>query len=194
MIEDSIGEKFGYYLNTEISEKCEEWISTDNKSFHFNLQSNGRLLKPMKFEVEDTLYGGIKKYTKDKPKLLIYLGNIVLYKENDKELSKCFQINSRFNYHGIQNALRGKISESKEKNWIGGDFLPKRIRVIQMEMSIEEKQKKKQKEENYRKQLEDWTGLKCGEIIFDSNKDNWSINISVFDSKIMNKNNLMFII
>ena len=45
-----------------------------------------------------------------------------------------------------------------------------------------------------KKQLEEWTGLTCGEILFDSDKDNWSLNSSVFDSKIMNKSYLLFVI
>ena len=44
------------------------------------------------------------------------------------------------------------------------------------------------------KQLEEWTGLKCKEILFDSNIDNWERYTSTFDSKILNKNKLIFII
>ena len=48
LIEDEDGEKFGYYLNTEVVEKYDDWIKTDYKSFEFNLVSNGRLQHPMK--------------------------------------------------------------------------------------------------------------------------------------------------
>ena len=44
------------------------------------------------------------------------------------------------------------------------------------------------------KQFEEWTKKKYKEILFDSNEDNWSVNTSVFDEKIMNKNNLLFLI
>ena len=44
------------------------------------------------------------------------------------------------------------------------------------------------------KKLEQWTGKKCNEVIFDSNKDNWSENSSVFDDRILNKRNLIFLI
>ena len=44
------------------------------------------------------------------------------------------------------------------------------------------------------KQLEEWTDKKCEKVIFDSTKDNWSQNSSVFDSKVINKSNLMFVI
>ena len=35
--------------------------------------------------------------------------------------------------------------------------------------------------------LQEWTGFKCSEIVFDSNVDNWDVNTSVFDEKIMGK-------
>ena len=44
------------------------------------------------------------------------------------------------------------------------------------------------------KQIEEWTKLKCEEIVFDSTKDNWEENTSTFDSKILNKNKLVFIV
>ena len=44
------------------------------------------------------------------------------------------------------------------------------------------------------KQIEEWTSKKCKEIIFDSEKDNWSINTSIFDSKIKGKKQLLFLI
>ena len=47
---------------------------------------------------------------------------------------------------------------------------------------------------NEMKQIEEWTNKKCGEVIFDSNTDDWSVNTSVFDYRIMNKSNLMFVI
>ena len=44
------------------------------------------------------------------------------------------------------------------------------------------------------KKLEKWTNKKCGEVIFDSDKDNWSRNTSVFDDRVMNKSYLTFIV
>ena len=43
------------------------------------------------------------------------------------------------------------------------------------------------------KQLENWTNKKCGEVVFDSCKDDYYNNTSVFDSKIKGKANLAFI-
>ena len=61
-------------------------------------------------------------------KYLIYLGDIILRKENKKNKSYCIQYEDRFNYHGIQKALCGKT------RYLGGGeyFTPKRILVIQM--------------------------------------------------------------
>ena len=44
------------------------------------------------------------------------------------------------------------------------------------------------------KQIEKWTKLKMKEIIFDSKIHNWKEDESNFDSKILNKSNLLFLI
>ena len=64
LIEDEDGEIFGYYLNTQVVEKYYDCQETDDKSFHFNLQSNGRLKQPMKFEIKDLKKGGYYLYEK----------------------------------------------------------------------------------------------------------------------------------
>ena len=43
-------------------------------------------------------------------------------------------------------------------------------------------------------QIEEWTTLKCGEIVFDSTKDNWEKETSIFDDCIINKKQLIIII
>ena len=43
-------------------------------------------------------------------------------------------------------------------------------------------------------QIEQWTGKKCDKIIFDSDQDNWSEGTSVFDEKVRNQSNLIFIV
>ena len=123
LIEDEDGEKFGYYLNTEVVEK--HWNKTDNKSFEFNLQSNGRLPNPMKFEIKDLEEGGYLLFSKSNKDNLISLGDIYLCKENKKHESCCCQYENEFNYHGIKDALCGKT-------WSFYPFTPKRIVVIQM--------------------------------------------------------------
>ena len=126
LIEDEDGEKFGYYLNTEVIEKYHKHRETDEKSFHFNLQSNGRLDKLMKFEIIDLKWGGYYLFEKsDRDFKLITLGDIELKKENNKNLSVCYQNKNRFDYHGIKNALCKKI-------YPPNSFIPIRILVIQM--------------------------------------------------------------
>ena len=61
----------------------------------------------------------------------------------------------------------------------------------------EEKQRKLQSmmlDENEKNQLEQWTNKKCGEVIFDSDKDNWSKDTSVFNERIIGKKQLVFLI
>ena len=41
--------------------------------------------------------------------------------------------------------------------------------------------------EEQQKQLEEWIGLKCSDIIFDSTIDEWKHNTSIFDERIIGK-------
>ncbi|BFU25299.1 TLD, putative [Entamoeba histolytica] len=43
-------------------------------------------------------------------------------------------------------------------------------------------------------QIEEWTEKRIGNILFDSNKDDWKVNTSVFDERIMNKEDIIIII
>ena len=125
LIEDEDGEKFGYYLNSEIIDNYISTMKTDQKSFLFNLESNGRLSEAMKFEIKDKYKGGYKLCDKSQY-WLIELGDIRLFKENNKNDSHCYQNDDIFDYHGIDKALCGK----KE---FYNSFIPKRIVVIQMQ-------------------------------------------------------------
>ena len=118
IIEDEVGEIFGYYLHSKIQAKYNGWISTNKKTFHFNLQSqDNRLSKPMKFSIVDCDEGyWLVDEFSDK---LIALGNIWLMKDHIGKLSRCDQYN--FNYPEIDNVLCGKEQ-----------FTPKKIVVIQM--------------------------------------------------------------
>ena len=46
----------------------------------------------------------------------------------------------------------------------------------------------------YQEQLNEWTSLKCSEILLDSDVDNWSENTSVLNERIIGKKQLTFII
>ena len=116
LIEDEDGELFGYYLNTEIIDKQNErgWYEdqiTDNKSFSFNLYSNGRLNQPMKFEIKNVSFrSGYLLYPKSFY-VLIRIGIIWIMKENKKYKSFCFEKEYDFDYKGIENAICGKSNE-----------------------------------------------------------------------------------
>ncbi|BFU22999.1 TLD, putative [Entamoeba histolytica] len=43
-------------------------------------------------------------------------------------------------------------------------------------------------------QLEEWTNRKVEDILFDSDKDDWNVNTSVFDQRIWNKEHIIIII
>ena len=60
----------------------------------------------------------------------------------------------------------------------------------------EEKEKKEEVflNESEIKQLQIWTNRKCDAILFDSEKDDWNSNTSVFDKKIFGKTDLIFVV
>ena len=122
LIEDTDGNKFGFYLNTKVERKYCDWSSTDNNSFLFSLQSNGRIKEGMmKFEYKHGK--GIWVGTKINSILFSVGGgsDIGIKNQNEKSSCWCNQNNSYWNYHGYQNALCG-----------GYNFTLKRFIVIQM--------------------------------------------------------------
>ena len=124
IIEDTTGEIFGYYINSFLTHNYGKWRSTDSYSFQFNLQSNGRLEEPMKFEHIITNRGGYMLQHHDH-KILIRLGNIVLYKTKRK--NRCYIDNDikGFEYHGIDKALCGRSGPENP-------FKLQRLIVLQM--------------------------------------------------------------
>ena len=140
LIEDTDGEKFGYYLNASLYylNKNGEQILRCSGSFEFNLQSqNNRLSGPKKFDLRNapdwrnTRPGeGIRIYNKSYS-TLIGIGSITLRKENSKSFSECNQ-NDTYNYNNIKSALCGKSMQRKGFRSSSAHFTPKRIQVIQM--------------------------------------------------------------
>ena len=100
---------------------------TNKGSFQFNLESNGRMQTPMKFEIRNVQEGGYTLHEQnDHP--LISFGDIWLKKENCKTESCCYENPQLFDYHRIDRALCGKP-------WSKGKVAhvnPLRITVIQM--------------------------------------------------------------
>ena len=123
LIEDEDGQKFGFYLDGMIMSYNRDLPGDDN-SFCFNLQSNGRLDRPMKFEVLKSKIFKTNVYHlyPNVDKNLIRIGDIYLYKKNWKNQSFCQQ--DCFDYHNIEKAISGKC----EMECIN----PKRILVIQL--------------------------------------------------------------
>ena len=109
IIKDVEGEKFGYYLNTRIKiENNDQYYTwTDNKSFEFNIESNGRLDRMMKFEIKDTSCG-YALYDKSNNGL-IEIGDISLGKENKPKLNPKYLLNFFF-------ASRNPINEWPTNN------------------------------------------------------------------------------
>ena len=100
IISDINDEKFGIYLHSEIQKKFYSYQLIDNKSFHFNLESNGRLSKPMKFEIVNSKNGGIQLKRSSSCEL-IELGDITLWWNNKNKTL----YSSNFNYHEVGKAL-----------------------------------------------------------------------------------------
>lgn len=130
MIEDIRGEKFGYYLNSTVVEKYQQFVTVDKNCFHFNLKSNGRLSGPMKFEIKNFNNGGYKIYDKSmNHPSLITIGEIFIMRQGTTSYyNNCEQHENYFNYHGIERALCG-LEPNHKGEMI---FKPKKIIVIQM--------------------------------------------------------------
>ena len=125
IIEDTTGEIFGYYMHSELKDdNYRKWVLSDKLSFQFNLQSNGRLQEPMKFEHINVNRGDYMLQHRNH-KILIRLGNIVLYKTIRK--NQCYIDNDikGFDYHGIDKALCGKSGKEDP-------FKLQRLIVLQM--------------------------------------------------------------
>ncbi|BFU25595.1 predicted protein [Entamoeba histolytica] len=75
--------------------------------------------------------------------------------------------------------LERKKREEEEKKKQEGE----RLRIM----------KEKQRKEEMR-QLEEWTEKRINNILFDSDKDDWNVNTSVFIQRIMNKEHIIIII
>ena len=118
-------------MNTEIKNEYNNEISTDTKSFEFNLESNGRLKTMMKFPIKDTKDCGYQLFNKSQIGL-IHFGNLLLLKENKKSFSYYVKNEDKYEHYGIPKALCGRIVYEENGKWKGDCFTPLRITVIQM--------------------------------------------------------------
>ena len=134
VIEDGREECFGYYFHSQIPNNFIHQINADEKCFHFNLKSNGRLKKMMKFEVKDSSqkHSGITMFENNE-KQLLFIGCLLLFKKEEVNNSRCFHFDSVFDFHGIENPICGKYYLKEESGAMQGDFLIiKKIMVIEM--------------------------------------------------------------
>ena len=89
--------------------------------------------------------------------------------------------------------LLGEKGETKEE---------RRVRLEKEERERREAEERENKrliqlmnlEQKENQQLETWTNKKCGEVLFDSDKDNWSKGSDVLGKRMKNKNHFIFII
>ena len=123
-------------------------------------------MKEMKEIMENTLkneYLNNKEFNQNK---LHQFGEIIMKycnNEKEKELKKLEEEKRKImeKYNQISNPYNKYIDQ-----------------VILQSMNLNQ---------NEIQQLETWTNKKCGEVLFDSDKDNWNQNTSQFDGKVMNK-------
>ena len=123
LIEDTKGNRFGYFEPTQISNTFDSIQQTNEHSFHFLLESNGRIKDMWKFENKNHRVG-IMLWEQQFDQL-ITLGEITLFKQHAVERSYCCQSNNEYyDYHMIKRALCGKTYPYT--------FTPKRITVFEL--------------------------------------------------------------
>ena len=118
---DDPAELFGYYEHGTIQNCLNKRIKGDSKSFHFNIQSFGRLRTAKKYEIKNNYNAGYELFNTEENDF-IHLGDIHLMKKNNRMYSSIEQRLSYFEYGKDKQALCGKLNY----------FTPNRIVVIQM--------------------------------------------------------------
>ena len=114
---------FGFYYPDSVENIRGVYCQVSSTSFMFNLRSNGRLPTPMKFETLDPKENRFGLFDKNE-KYLARLGDLFIYKKENKDESFCWQCNKIFNYHNYEKALCGI--------WCPYHFIFKRIFIIEM--------------------------------------------------------------
>ena len=123
MIETTENEKYGYYINNEIvvNRYNSFDMSVDEKSFNFQLISKDGIFNPIQYQQQKDKNINYKIHENSSPNL-ITIDNIWLMKENMKQQS--------FKRYREEN-------DNEDKVYI---FNPKRILVIQMDLTEQQKQ------------------------------------------------------
>ncbi|BFU24518.1 predicted protein [Entamoeba histolytica] len=117
---------------------------------------------------------------------IIYMEEMIMKDKIFRKPEETDKITAEFN----------KKKEEWEKQYT--DYLERKKRKEEERIRryIEEKLLRKGIEETKHQieQLEEWTNRKVGNILFDSDIDNWNVNTSVFNQRIMNKEHIVIII
>ena len=187
----------------------------DKNAFLFNLKSNGRLEKPMKFNIKEN--ESINAFTLFKQSwgrlFMVGKNDISIMKQDQKNTCTCQQ--NVFDYQGIENAMNG------QPRW--NPFCVKRIVVFQMKDNEEQMKKREEKKkveeenemkkfeeetnklnekskeigkvyENEIKQIETWTKMTMKSLLFDSDICDWKKNSSTFDKRVFGKEHVVIMI
>ena len=134
----------------------------------------------------------------------------IVVEEMTKNMMKikeeCEEIIRKGSMVEIKKELNDKVDliNNNLKKQIDEEFVKKNEIVETMKMKkndlINEQNKESRKQLNgilnevEINKIEEWTDMKCCEILFDSYRDNWNENTSVFGDKIIGKKELIFII
>ena len=113
-------------------------------------------------------------------------------KTNFNELKKLIK-NKIKNFSEISTQLIELEKEKLEKNLISKEEFEKKKNLYEKTILKNEFKSDLINDKEVNK-IEEWTNLKCEQIIFDSNIHNWKQKESKFDSLIFNKQNLIFLI
>ena len=207
IIEDTNGNRFGAYFNSTIDSEISfsafgmnGKTIMDSNAFVFSLKSNGRLDKPMKFNITEEKSIMAMFLFKESFDAVLSIGevsDIVIQKQQNKTECSCNQ--KCFDYNGIENALIGKTDEKNHfemKQFIALQFgiSEERKRLVEMKMLEKIHQELIEKHSDEINQLQQWTNKTFKSVIFDSTVHSWEMNNSVFSQKVYGKEHVVFIV
>ena len=132
-VEDWNNEMFGGFITNQISDQCCTKIKMEEKSFMFNLESQGRLQGPMKFEIKSESEAYYRM--SDSYDMLFHIGDLAIFDDSHGcRNSQVIENSDNFDYHGIESALRKKdMAYRYGQEKVEKTFKVTRTRVIQME-------------------------------------------------------------
>ena len=195
----------------------------DPKTFVFSLKSNGRLEGPMKFNIKSEDNDNAFQIFNQENEVLFSFGkkDIVIKKENQRTTSYCEQFS--FDYQGGQGVLVGREGEwypflvKRIQVWRMEETEEQKRTREGREQEREERERREKEEKQHKyvaecevlranaekikeeftteiRQIEEWSGLKCCSIVFDSDKCDWSVGTSTFDRHVWSKGQLAFLV